>query len=421
MSDLLEAAAAAMNVPATLVERSAQARADESGSSLEEVLTAWSGGGSVSTAAPATEEAVPEAPAEKPVPEAEAPEPTEAPAAPVAVPETAPAQPAPTPEPDEELEPVALGRRIAVASRIGAVTGALLGIIGFLAASPWLFPLASVASAGEGEETSFSPAVDVAVTPTIVGVILFSIVFGVIVAVFARTATGWTSRSMTLTSRPIPTILLGAGLGALLGAGAGGLMTAAFGTPIENAEGFVTMGIIPSLIVLLVGGAVLGAIVAAAVEALGVPGAISETEAEEVSAVRKRLGWAVGIPVVGILILALLVLPIAFVLIRSESLTTGGAAVIAIFIAGGVLGFSSLSASRPNMRVTFGEVLAAIAGIATVVLIAFSVLSAQAPPVAEQEAGAGEQGGTEGGEGAVTSGPATAGPVTSGPATTAAG
>ncbi len=68
MSELLAAAAAAMGIPESLVERSAAARATETGSTVDEVLTAWAGGGAVAAAAPAPE---PNAPAGEPTEDAE--------------------------------------------------------------------------------------------------------------------------------------------------------------------------------------------------------------------------------------------------------------------------------------------------------------------------------------------------------------
>ena len=77
MSDV-SAAAAAMNIPEDLVQRSAAARAAASGSSVDEVLAAWAGGAPApaSTPAPAAEpEPEPEPAEETPEPEPAAPEP----------------------------------------------------------------------------------------------------------------------------------------------------------------------------------------------------------------------------------------------------------------------------------------------------------------------------------------------------------
>lgn len=64
MSEALSAASAALGIPEDLVQRSAAARATETGMSVDEVLAAWAGGGAIA-AAPATP------PAESPEPEAQ--------------------------------------------------------------------------------------------------------------------------------------------------------------------------------------------------------------------------------------------------------------------------------------------------------------------------------------------------------------
>ena len=94
MSEYLAAAAQAMNVPETLVQRSAEARSKATGTPVEDILQAWAGGEAVAAAAPA---ATPEpAPAAEP----QAPEPEPAPAA---IPE-----PEPTPEPAAATAPAAI-------------------------------------------------------------------------------------------------------------------------------------------------------------------------------------------------------------------------------------------------------------------------------------------------------------------------
>ena len=64
MSEALSAASAALGIPEDLVQRSAAARATETGMSVDEVLAAWAGGGAIA-AAPATP------PGESPEPEAQ--------------------------------------------------------------------------------------------------------------------------------------------------------------------------------------------------------------------------------------------------------------------------------------------------------------------------------------------------------------
>jgi hypothetical protein len=73
----------------------------------------------------------------------------------------------------------------------------------------------------------------------------------------------------------------------------------------------------------------------------------------------------------------LLVLPFAYTLIQSNHVAPGvGGAVVAIIAAGGILGFAALAGSRPEMRISFGDMLVALIGIGVVLLIIISVLFA---------------------------------------------
>ena len=97
MSDRLAAAAAALEAPEHLVERSAAARAAAAGSTTEEVLAAWAGDAPLPAASPA-------APAE----EGPAPPPAAEPSAPAA---HSPAPPPPAPAPVPQVAPSPASRR----------------------------------------------------------------------------------------------------------------------------------------------------------------------------------------------------------------------------------------------------------------------------------------------------------------------
>ena len=77
MSELLSKVAEILNAPESLVQRSAEARAEASGKSVDEVLQSWAGGESVAAVEKTVEEPAPveeKAPVEEPVPvEEEAP------------------------------------------------------------------------------------------------------------------------------------------------------------------------------------------------------------------------------------------------------------------------------------------------------------------------------------------------------------
>lgn len=380
MSDQLAATAQAMNVPQPIVERSAHARAAASGGSYEDVLVAWAGGADVAASAPTPE---PEPPAEAgPLVEetGEDPAAPEAPAAPT-VPEY-PAAAAVVVEPEPEVEPLPLGERVGLAGRIGALTGTVLGLLALVLGSTWLLGLASVA----GEEGAYSSAVEVLTSRFLAGVTLVSVVFGVVVAAVSRAAAGWMAQEARLAGRTSATVVMGAVLGLVLGLAAGAVMLAGFGEPVEGAEEATSLlRVVPSVFVVLVGGALLGWVTAVLVQVIGVPAGVDEEEAAEITDVRGRLSAAVSIPVAAVVLLALLVMPLGIVFIRSNEMASGGAAVLAVFAAGAILGVSAMAASRPTMRVTFGEFLVAVAGIATVVLIVFAIIQTQSGPHQEDE------------------------------------
>ena len=366
MSELLETAAAALGMPTDLVQRSAAARATENGTTVDDVLTAWAGGAPIAVAVPSAEAQPSEPVVEAPVSEAPPaavvvldPPVIEVPAAIEEVPVEA--------EPEERLEPVSMGRRIKTAVRVGAWTGAALGLVGFLVAGAF-WADTTTASPDTG------PIVQVDATGVLIGAALVSILFGAIVASLSRTAAASTDPAMQLSESKGSTAWIGAAMGLILGIVAGVLLTAGFGTEIEGGEGLIQLPVLPTLTVMLVGGAVLGAVTSLVPQLFGTPVAVSDDDEKEVAEVKKRLGQAVSIPMSAAVILLLLVLPFAYILIQSNELTSGGAAIIAVLVASGILGFATLAGGKPEMRITGGDLLVAVAGIGTVLLILLAVL-----------------------------------------------
>ena len=381
MSELLAQAAAALNAPEAIVKRSADARAKAGGISPDEVLAAWAGGGSVTTAAPSD-------PVPEPAPQPTAPpEPTgdQSPAVSAIVEEPVTSVAIADPlvvERVEVPEPVVLGERVRTAGRIGAVTGSVLGLLGALIGSPWLLTAASLT----GPEEELRPSVLVTGSRFALATALLSIVFGLIVATLSRTLTGWLRPGAALEGRAGVTLLIGAGTGLVLGLAAGSVVTSAFGEPVEGSDGLVTLPVMSAVVVILVGGAVLGWITAALVQAVGVPAGLSDSETHQVDAVRSRLGSAIGVPMAGIIALAVLVIPFAFVLIRSNHMASGGAATLAILVSASILGLASLAASRPGMKIRRSEFVIALGGIGIVILIVVAVFLARSEGDHEVEA-----------------------------------
>ena len=391
MSELLTAAADALNVPEPLVQRSAAARATANGTSVDDVLNAWAGGSPAAGSAPApapapSEEVAPAtddstteaAPTAGPEPEpALEPEAALAPAAAVVV----------EPEPEVVLEAVPFRRRVRTAMRVGAWTGAGLGLIGFVVASNWWAPTATVI----GEET-FTPVIQVDSNAVVIGAALISIVFGAVIASLSRAAASWANPGMQLSNSPSSTAWVGALIGILLGVVAGAVLTG-LGTSVEGTEGVVQLPVLATVGVMAIGGAILGALTAAVTQAIGVPVAVPEGSGEEIDNVRRRLRSAVGIPLTALILLVILVIPFAWALLESEELGAGGAALIGILTAGGILGFASLAGTKPNIKLSFGEVMVAVIGIGTVIVFILAVMFARSPdeepeeePAAEPEA-----------------------------------
>jgi hypothetical protein len=368
VTDLLEAASSALGTPSELVQRSAAARAAADGTSVDDILAAWAG--DAPPPAPAPAEPEPEAETEEP--EASA-EPTPEPVTVAEEAPPAPAEPVIEYEPEQEqiLEPVPLGTRVKTAVRIGAWTGAALGVVGFLVSTAFWAPNSTALPDSGG------PVIQVSPNTLIIGIALVSIVFGAIVAGMSRAATAWTNPAMQLSSSKSGTAWIGAALGLILGI-VGGAMLNGFGTPVEGSEPvLVQLPVLATLFVMIVGGAILGAVTAMVPQLLGVPVAVPDTDTDEVETVKGRLRNAISIPVAGLLILVLLVLPFAFTLIESNHFAPGiGGGIVAIIAAAGVLGFASLAGTRPEMRISFGDLMVAVIGIGVVLLIIISMLFA---------------------------------------------
>lgn len=385
MSDQLTAAAQAMNVPEPIVERSARARATASGSSYEEVLTAWAGGTAAAPAAAPTAPTAPEEPVEEPVTQVVAGE--EAETAPEPPELTAPAFPKEPvaeaePEPEEEVEALPLGSRVGLAGKIGAYTGVVLGLMGCVLASSWLLGAASVA----GEEGAYSPAVEVTTTRFLLGLALLSMLFGAVVAALSRAAAAWIEPGARIGGRSTVTVMAGAVVGFVLGLAAGAVMVSAFSEPVGGDEGIVLIRVIPGLLSVLVGGGVLGWLTASLVQLLGVPVGLDREEAAEVGEVRGRLSAAVGIPVVAVTLLAFLAIPLGILFFRAQEMAPFAAPVLAVLAAGSILGISAMSTSRPTMRLTLGEFMVGLAGVVTVIVIVLAVVQTRAGPEGEGEA-----------------------------------
>lgn len=379
MSDaMLAAASEAMGgVPAELIRRSAQARAQVQGLSLEDVLASWTGGAPTPAAAsPAPVEAAPAEVASTPEPE---------PAAAAPTPETAEtlvpgpvAVPVQILEPPAALEPAPLGGRIRLGVSIGASLGLLLGVVLALAASPLLLDRATII--GEGP---YRAGVEVTLTWFIILTAVASAVFGSLIAAASRLVPGWFHPEMNLRGSAGATAGMGALIGVVLGAIAASLTSGLVGQTIETG---VVLSVRGTFLALLIGGAILGSVVAATVQLLGNPVVLPVGIEAEATAVKRRLAGSVLIPLAGLGAIALLVVPFGLLLLEFHT----AASALAVAASAGILIFAFLAAYNPGLKITRGEFLLAMVGIGVVLLfIVLAVLNFGPPekaPVEETEA-----------------------------------
>ena len=371
MSEVLSAAASTMNVPETLVQRSAEARAKATGASVEDVLAAWAGGAAApAAAAPAETAPAPEPAAEEasePVSTSE-PEPSPAPA---------PAAAAPAPQlvavmelPEEvPVEPVGLRERARIGGRIGMGFGVLAALFVMLFSAQWLLARSGATETDTGD---ISFIFSVVPGTFILGSALIGAAVGAAGAGFVRALTGWRAAGMRLVSSHASSLLVGVVAGFVAGALVAAVVAGA-GTADPADETVTLVPILPALLWTLFGWIGGGWLIGALVHAFGVPDGLASEEVSEGTVVRQRLGSAFSLPVVTVLAILVLVLPAAWVFIQFPA----WAPLIAIFIAGGIISFAGLSAARPGMKISAGEFLVAASGVGVVVIIVVAVLTTQ--------------------------------------------
>lgn len=375
MSDLSASVAQSMGAPEDLVVRSATARAAAQGVSVDDVLASWSGGAPVAaSAAPAPAEPEP-APVDSAVAE---PQPAPSAAAPILEPVAEPAVLAPAAvavledeEPEEPIEAGSMRDRLSRSGRLGAILGAMFGVLAVVASTR--FGLSATTLAGTEE----APQAVLLAEPSklLLYAAVVSAVFGALVARTASVVPAWFDRRLEVRTSLRTSTIVGGGLGAVLGVAAAGVLVG-LGEPVDQLSpedpALVALGVVSTLVIVVAGGAVLGAVTAGLTQALALPAGLTEKEEAESDVIRHRLTTSYLMPLMVIVGILVMVLPFAYLLVSYHSM----APLIAIVAAAGILGFAGLSASRPGMRITVGEFFVAAIGIGVVVL--FIVLLANA-------------------------------------------
>lgn len=367
--------------PDHLVERSAEARAAAQGITVDEVLSAWSGGAVLAPTAPP--------PASDPV-VAE----TEAPAAPVPAPAdpTPPQVPQPELEPvpvaavevvedEEEIEPVypaPLADRVRLGAKVGAGFGAVLGLVSFAAMAPLMLTrLSQTTAAG-------APAGEVTWTYVAATAVVWAVA-GAIINVASRGMGRFRSPAFDTETGWVGSVFSGGFLGLVVGAAFGGVL---YATGEASLSGTQLLAVSPlSIMWTWLGWTALGALIGGLGQAMAQPAALAGAEAEEAREVRKRLTEGLAIPVLATLVIVVIVVAFGSLLLRYAAF----APLIAILVSIGTIGFAALMSSRPNLRVTKAEFLVAAAGVG--VVLTMLALIAAAVSGEGDEGGAGEPAG----------------------------
>ncbi|MDP8959960.1 MAG: hypothetical protein M3N51_12435 [Actinomycetota bacterium] len=249
-------------------------------------------------------------------------------------------------------------RSLRLPALLGAMGGALLAVAGMVALSPLLLQRAGVFTAEGG-----SPQVVLQMTPLFLTVlaVVTSAIFGAVIAFVAGVAVPVLRPEPMVGEGTGPAMALGAVIGALLGIVAAFLAISVIG---EQTETGVLVPLVPALLLLTLSGAAFGSATALAAYVFAEPSA-EGVEGEEVRAVRHRLIGAVGMPVVAVLSMAILVLGLASLFLRFHAM----APLLGIVVAGGVLGFASLLALRPRVRIPATEIMLAVAALGIVLSV----------------------------------------------------
>lgn len=361
--------------PEHLVERSAEARAQAQGVPVEEVLSAWSGGGEIAVAAaPVSEEppasAAPPSPPPAPAAAASAPPPIAVEA------EQAAAAVVVQAAEEEEIEPVdpaPLADRIRLGARVGGRLGAALGMLSLAAAAPLLLGRLSQATAEGG------PAVEVTWTSAAAFAAVWA-VFGAVITMAARGAGRFRSPAYDTDASVFGSVLSGGFVGLVLGSGLGGVLFAAAEPTLTDTK-LIPVGAVTAAGLLAVS-ALFGAIIGGLGQAMAQPAALSGAEAEDADTVKRRLSDAVLLPVASFAVIGVIVVSFGLLLLRYS----GFAPWLAMLVAAGILAFAVLMSSRPNLRVTRGEFLTAAAGVGVVLLMLALIASSMADGGGESEA-----------------------------------
>lgn len=373
MSDLANKVAELLKAPVDLVQRSAEARAQASGNSTEEVLSSWAGGESV-------------APSEVLVQTQDAPAAESTPQEENSVQTTSQEEEIIEDAPEVETEvttvvtqtiqedvapPVPMYEKIFKSLKYGLSFGILSGLVQGLLASSYLYDgliLEAETQKLISEYNTISFLFIITATTS-----LFSIINSLNIKKFLES--NFEGYGIHTSDRE--SIFTGLGLGLIFGS-----ITSFY---VINSVGQTIEGILPEdpvINLISVGGAFWRIVILSAVTQslvsmlsmlLGIPKGLEEFEMSETKKIRERVVGSILIPVVSIIVGGIIAFAIAQVFLNFHEY----APLFALIISSAILIFASVMSSAPKIKITRTEVLIASAGVLVLIIIIASVAASQ--------------------------------------------
>ncbi len=371
--NLVKQVSSSSGIPQMLVSRSAQARAEASGVSVDDVLNSWTGGEAIqSSSAPSAASSTPEAEIapvvkeESPISEVE--------------------------NVEEELEqidyevektktavlikedlppPVNMSEKLVKSLKFGLGFGLIAGFIQGLLSSSYLYDGLIL----EAETQKLIAEYD---TVSFVIIISVSTSFlGILNSLNIKKFLDSNYEGFGILTTDRESVFTGGGLGLVFGSSTAFFIINSIG---QRIEGILPEDPITNLIA--VGGAfwrvvLISTFVQAAISSLtmilGVPKGLEEYEDAEAQKIRQRIVGSVVIPLGSIVVGGLIAVAIAQVFLNFHEY----APLFALIISAAILLFASAMSAAPKIKITKSEVLIASAGVLTLIIIIASVAASQ--------------------------------------------
>ena len=368
---LVEQISTSSGIPQMLVSRSAQARAEASGVSTDDVLNSWTGGEAIqaspsTTAEPETEVATIEEQSpsfseeiiEEKIEEVE--------------PEiTAPSIQTEVLIKEDLPPPVGIGEKVLKSLKFGLGFGVIAGFVQGLLSSSYLY---------DGLILEAETQKLIAEYNTLSFVLIISLstsFFGTLNSLNIKKFLDSSYDGFGILTTDRESIFTGGGLGLLFGSSTAFLIINTVGQTIEPI-----LPEDPVINLIAVGGTfwrvvILSTFVQAAISVftmiLGVPKGLEEYEDTEAQKIRQRIVGSIMIPMGSIVVGGLIAVAIAQVFLNFHDY----APLFALIISAAILLFASAMSAAPKIKITRSEVVIASAGVLTLIVIIASVAASQ--------------------------------------------